>query len=91
MLLLTVSGRLTGEPELKKGNNVSFATFAIANNDNKKEPVFIECSSFKDYKFCMEYLKKGSSVVLTGSLRFYNNKPQLFVDHIQSFKNSNNL
>lgn len=49
MIFGTISGRLTGDPQVKQGNNGPFTTFSVAVNHGKKENVeqvtFVECTA----------------------------------------------
>lgn len=72
-------GRLTADPELKMSqSNVPVLRFTVAVNrkqtgnsqDGKATADFIDCVSFyKSAEFISKYFKKGSSIIVFGSLQ----------------------
>lgn len=76
MKTLYLSGRLTGEPDIKEVGDekkVKLAKFTVANNDSDTEngEFFDVCCWERLADFAETYLKKGSKVFLQGG---YNNE-----------------
>lgn len=72
MNVTILTGRLTKEPEVKKGNNKSYARFTLAVNRpfSKDEADFINCVAFgKTAELIGEYLRKGHKAGVTGRLQ----------------------
>ena len=81
---ITLMGRLTTDPELKMSqNNVPVLRFTVAvnrkatkqNMDENGRPVadFIDCVCFyKTAEFVSKYFKKGSVIIVFGSLQIEN-------------------
>lgn len=77
MRRMTMTGRLTKEPELREldskteeGKKLKRLTFSIANNDNgkDKEPEFFDAVCWDQLAvWGQQYLKKGSRILLTGT------------------------
>ena len=73
-------GRLTRDPELKKGpNDNSFATFTLAvnrpfaNNAGDREADFINCIAFgKTGESLVKYTSKGNMIAVAGRLQIRN-------------------
>lgn len=73
-------GRLTRDPELKKGvNDNSFATFTLAvnrpftNNEGEREADFINCIAFgKTGETLVKYTNKGHMLAVAGRLQVRN-------------------
>lgn len=65
-------GRLTKDPEYREGKKTSYARYTLAVDRlyNRDETDFIPCLVFgKGAEFANEYLKKGSKLVVEGSIR----------------------
>lgn len=88
MILLSVSGRLTGDvKKLKTKGDTDYCRFTVANNDSKDNTVFVDCTVFNGcVGFCTEYLKKGTPVIVAGVPSLYDGKLQMICEHVQSFK-----
>ena len=81
---ITLMGRLTADPELKMSpNNVPVLRFTVAvnrkatkqNMDENGRPIadFIDCVCFfKTAEFVSKYFKKGSVIIVFGSLQIDN-------------------
>jgi len=71
---IIISGRLTKDPELKEVSGTDLCSFRIASNrvvgKNKVEKsVFIDVSTWAGQaKVCHKFLKKGSRVIIDGTL-----------------------
>ena len=71
-----IAGNLTKDPvqfDYKKdGKDSSFAVLMVAVNTRKGDTTYVEYISVKVFngqvKACMDYLKKGSGVLITGHL-----------------------
>jgi single-strand DNA-binding protein len=72
---ITIMGRLTREPELRRtGSGVAVASFTIACDrdfgKDDKETDFIECVAWRQTgEFVSKYFKKGSMAVVSGRLQ----------------------
>lgn len=74
---ITIMGRLTANPELRRTNSgVAVTSFTLAvdrdfkNNNGEKETDFIECVSWKNTaEFVNTYFAKGSMAVVSGRLQ----------------------
>jgi len=70
---ITVQGRLVRDIELKRvGNDTALCSFTIATErDSKnKETDFIDCIAFGgNAEFIAKYFRKGSMIIVTGSLQ----------------------
>jgi single-strand DNA-binding protein len=74
---ITVMGRLTRDPELRKtGNGISVANFTVAvdrdfgGQDGKKETDFIDCVAWRaTADFVSKYFPKGKMAVVSGRLQ----------------------
>ncbi|HRV02757.1 MAG TPA: single-stranded DNA-binding protein [Mesotoga sp.] len=73
---IILSGNVVNDPELSFTNNgKQMAKFAIANNDARKfdknaEALFINCVAWdKTAEFMGNYCKKGTAVIIEGSLK----------------------
>ena len=80
---ITIMGRLTRDPELRRtGNGIAVASFTVAVDrdfaqDGKKETDFIDCVAWRQTgEFVSKYFKKGSMIVVKGRLqiRSWNDK-----------------
>lgn len=72
-------GRLTKDPEYREGKKVTYARYTLAVDRlyNREETDFINCLVFgKGADFANEYLKKGTKILIEGSIRSgsYQNK-----------------
>ena len=72
---ISVMGRLTADPEVRQTpNGVSVCSFTIANDKDFKRdgdaPNWIDCVAWRNNaEFIGKYFKKGSLIVMTGSLQ----------------------
>ena len=74
MLVLTISGNLGRDPELKTTDQSQVASFSVGVRTGKDETTWVNCSVWgKRADTVMTYFKRGSKVTLTGSgkLRTY--------------------
>ena len=74
--VITVMGRLTRDPELRRtGSGIAVASFTVAVDrdfaqDGKKETDFIDCVAWRQTgEFVSKYFKKGSMIVVKGRLQ----------------------
>jgi len=68
MLVLTISGYLGRDPELKTTNQSQVASFSVGVPTGKDETTWVDCSVWgKRADTVMAYFRKGSKVTLTGS------------------------
>lgn len=70
---LSLTGRLTRDPEVKVFSGKSVVKFAVAYNygiGDKRRVSYLDCESWEDKKveFIQKYLKTGSRVTLNGRL-----------------------
>ena len=77
--VITVMGRLTRDPELRRtGNGIAVASFTVAvdrdfTQDGKKETDFIDCVAWRQTgEFVSKYFRKGSMIVVKGRLQIRN-------------------
>lgn len=74
---ITIMGRLTSEPELRRTNSgTAVASFTLAvdrdfaKDGNEKETDFIECTAWKhNAEFVSKYFSKGRMAVVSGRLQ----------------------
>lgn len=75
---ITIMGRLTKEPELRRtGSGVAVTSFTLAvdrdfadKQSNQKETDFIECVAWKNTaEFVSKYFKKGQMAIVSGRLQ----------------------
>lgn len=74
---ITIMGRLTRDPELRRtGNNIAVASFCVAvDRDYKaegqeRETDFIDCVAWRHTgEFVSKYFSKGSMIVVSGRLQ----------------------
>lgn len=74
---ITIQGRLTRDPELRRTgpNNVAVASFTVAVDrdfatDGKKETDFIDCVAWRQTgEFVSKYFSKGRMIVVSGRLQ----------------------
>jgi single-strand DNA-binding protein len=64
----TGTGNLTRDAELKEVGETEVASFSIAVNGRKDEVMFLNCDLWRPGKVT-EYLTRGKSVAITGTLR----------------------
>ena len=78
---ITVMGRLTRDPELRRtGSGVPVASFTVAvdrdfgkNENGEKETDFIDCVAWRGTgEFVAKYFSKGSMAIVSGSLQIRN-------------------
>ena len=77
MRRITMTGRLTRDPELKEltsktdeSKKLKRLTFGVANNDNgkDKDPEFFDAVAWDQLAvWGQQYLKKGSRILITGT------------------------
>lgn len=73
MNAITIKGRLTADPEMRKTSNdvpvVNF-TVAVDRSFNREETDFFRCTAWRaTAEFVNQYFKKGQEVLLTGEMR----------------------
>lgn len=80
---VTLVGRLTKNPELKKTENSLIVNFTVAvnrnfkNKDGKYDADFISCIAFKNTaEFINKYFVKGSQIALSGRIQTRNYNAQ---------------
>ena len=90
MNFVGISGRLTRDPQAKtilvKGEQKTVCSFDVANNapGKKDNAVFVHCTAWEKLAECiLEYCKKGSRVLVEGSLVERRNKDGLAVLSVQ--------
>ncbi len=68
---ITMTGRLTRDPETTQANKYSVVKFAIAVNGFKKEDVsFFDCEAWgKVGEIVQQYCAKGKQIAIAGSIR----------------------
>ena len=74
---ITIMGRLTRDPELRRtGNGIAVASFTVAvdrdfaTNGGEKETDFIECVAWRQTgEFVSKYFTKGRMIVVSGRLQ----------------------
>lgn len=65
-------GRLTKDPDVRKGNDTAIAryTLAVDRRNKNKEADFISCVAFgKAAEFAEGYLHKGTKIAVTGRIQ----------------------
>lgn len=71
--LVAIQGNLTRDPERRGNNDFTVATFSVAVNEKTKKGdyvSFIDVDVFgKLAEICLQYLKKGSSVIVSGKIK----------------------
>jgi single-strand DNA-binding protein len=68
MLVLTISGNLGRDPELKTTDQSQVASFSVGVRTGIGETTWVNCSVWgKRADTVMTYFKKGSKVTITGS------------------------
>ncbi len=75
---ITIMGRLTRDPELRRtGSGIAVASFTVAvdrdfgkNENGEKETDFIDCVAWRQTgEFVSKYFTKGSMIVVSGRLQ----------------------
>jgi single-strand DNA-binding protein len=69
MLIINGVCRLTKDPKIVYTKSSPLAKFTVAFNGSNGNPVFLDCSTFKNPENLIQYLKKGSLIFVTGELR----------------------
>lgn len=73
MNLVTLIGRLTADPELRKtqtGTSVTNITLAVTRNFNKEETDFIKCQVWRQSaEYLNSYARKGDMVAVEGRIQ----------------------
>lgn len=90
---IVLMGRIVRDPEINAAGNTQVSKTCVAVYRSKEETDFVNITGFgKVASFMADYLKKGTLVCLSGSLRIssYENKEgrkvnatEVFVDHIE--------
>ena len=69
---LTIKGRLTSDPQARGNDSMNVASMRLASSQkygDKEKKLFISVAAFgKLAGVCMQYLRKGSPVIFTGSI-----------------------
>lgn len=93
MNFVGISGRLTRDPQAKiisvKGEQKTICSFDVANNapGKRDSAVFVHCTAWEKLAECiLKYCKKGSRVLVEGSLIGHKNKDGLAVLSVQCNK-----
>ena len=78
--IVTISGNLTRDPELKKAGNTSVLSFGVAVNDRRRNPQSGQWENVPNFVDCIIFgtradalaglLHKGSKVAIDGKLRY---------------------
>ena len=78
--IVTISGNLTRDPELRQAGNTSILSFGVAVNDRRRNPQsgqwesvpnFVDCTIFGTRADALAgLLHKGSKVAIDGKLRY---------------------
>ena len=78
--IVTISGNLTRDPELRQAGNTSVLSFGVAVNDRRRNPQsgqwenvpnFVDCTVFGSRADALAgLLHKGSKVAIDGKLRY---------------------
>lgn len=78
--IVTISGNLTRDPELRKAGNTSVLSFGVAVNDRRRNPQSGQWESVPNFVDCIVFgtradalaglLHKGSKVAVDGKLRY---------------------
>ena len=78
--IVTISGNLTRDPELRQASNTSILSFGVAVNDRRRNPQsgqwenvpnFVDCTVFGSRADALAgLLRKGSKVAIDGKLRY---------------------
>lgn len=73
MNTITIKGRLTADPEMRKtSNDVPVVNFTVAVDRafNRDETDFFRCTAWRaTAEFVNQYFKKGQEILLTGEMR----------------------
>ena len=78
--IVTISGNLTRDPELRQASNTSVLSFGVAVNDRRRNPQSGQWESVPNFVDCIIFgtradalaglLHKGSKVAIDGKLRY---------------------
>lgn len=78
--IVTISGNLTRDPELRQAGNTSILSFGVAVNDRRRNPQSGQWESVPNFVDCIIFgtradalaglLHKGSKVAIDGKLRY---------------------
>ena len=78
--IVTISGNLTRDPELRRAGNTSILSFGVAVNDRRRNPQSDQWESVPNFVDCIVFgaradalaglLHKGSKVAVDGKLRY---------------------
>ena len=78
--IVTISGNLTRDPELRKAGNTSILSFGVAVNDRRRNPQSGQWENVPNFVDCIVFgtradalaglLHKGSKVAIDGKLRY---------------------
>lgn len=70
---ITIKGRLTADPEIRKTNNgvlVANFTVAVGRTFSREETDFFRCTAWRSTaEFVNQYFKKGQEILLTGEMQ----------------------
>lgn len=70
---ITIKGRLTADPEMRKTNNavpVANFTVAVHRTFNRNETDFFRCTAWRaTAEFVNQYFKKGQEILLNGEMQ----------------------
>lgn len=70
---ITIKGRLTSDPEMRKTTNgvlVANFTVAVDRTFNRDETDFFRCTAWRaTAEFINQYFKKGQEILLTGEMQ----------------------
>lgn len=71
MNTITVTGRLTADPELSDSNGRQICDLRLAENGPRESTTFVDVAVFgRQAKSCAEHLAKGARIGVTGHLRY---------------------
>lgn len=78
--IVTISGNLTRDPELRQASNTSILSFGVAVNDRRRNPQSGQWENVPNFVDCIVFgsradalaglLHKGSKVTIDGKLRY---------------------
>jgi single-strand DNA-binding protein len=78
--IVTISGNLTRDPELRQAGNISILSFGVAVNDRRRNPQSGQWENVPNFVDCIVFgsradalaglLHKGSKVAIDGKLRY---------------------
>jgi single-strand DNA-binding protein len=68
---VTLTGRLTKDPELTNRDGTQVCDLRIAENGRNGQPMYIDIAVFRrQAEVCAQHLRKGRLVAITGQLRY---------------------